>query len=63
MKIKTRRLIAEIAAITEQLADAKSELKYNPYRQDHPAIKRRIKELTENLADAEGDLAGEKKGN
>ncbi len=58
-RTKKRRLNREIAVLKEHLIAAKMELSYNPYKQDHPGIRKSIAELKEDLTDAKLELRSE----
>lgn len=60
MQNKRRRLVNEIVGITHQLNLVKEQIKYDPYPEDQPILKRQLAELKTDLAAAKRELANAK---
>lgn len=60
LQVKLRRLVNEIANIKAGIKNTKELIKYDPYKEDLPGLKKGLAEWEENLRSAESEMIGVK---
>lgn len=56
LTIRRRRIIREIRFLQTGISDTLFAIKNNPYKQDHPKLRRQLRQLQEDQLQARGEL-------